>query len=93
MQFASAASSEKTMNVFNQLWKQILCMLGRHHGNNFCIYCGKQLAADLLFSFQVRSDDGRLNIVVKALNSHHAKRLLPDHYPLSELTAQRIADE
>jgi len=81
------------MDLFSQSQQRHLCKQGLHHGRNFCIYCGQQLVTDPFFPFRVLSSDGKLSVVVKAFNEHHAKRQLRDQYPPSRLTARRIAGD
>ncbi len=81
------------MSSFRQLCRRFSCVRGKHRGKNFCIYCGAQLASEPFFSFRVLSSDEQLNIRLKALNEHHAKRQLQDRYPSCQLTAQRVADD
>jgi hypothetical protein len=80
------------MGVFSDVLQQISCMLGLHHGGNFCICCGKQLKPEPFSSFRVRSSDGQVDVVLKGLNDHHAKRQLQKYYPSSTLTAQKMRD-
>ena len=88
-----SSSFGDAMNLCSRLWRRFSCMRGMHQGGNFCIYCGKQLAAAPFLSYRVFSCDGQLNIVVKARNAHHAKRQLQDRYPPSSLIAQRATDD
>ena len=80
------------MGFFRDVLRNMSCMRGYHHGKNFCINCGKQLLPEPFAAFRVRSSDGRMDVVRKGLNEHHAKWQLRDRYPSSKLTAQRIPD-
>lgn len=56
------------------LWQRWACLTGRHRGNNFCAYCGKQIRSYPVYPFRVYSLDGKVDVRVYALNAHQAKR-------------------
>ncbi len=81
------------MDIIRRFIDRLNCNRGNHVGGNFCIHCGVALRDDCFFLYRLTSNDGTLDVLVRAINGHHAKRAFLGQYRQVDLVAQRVPDD
>lgn len=81
------------MTIIRRFRIRLNCVRGLHEGLNFCMYCGATLRHDGFFLYHLTSSDGVLDVFIKAVNDHHAKRLYLGQYRRQDLIAQRVPED